>query len=212
VILGGDNLTTEDPKDLYEAKRSPEWPEWEKAIQTELSQLGNMGTWELTDLPAGRKPITNKWVFLRKYTKEGKLAKYKARLVARGYSQIPGMDFNDTFSPVVRLEAIRSITALAVNLDWEMQQMDVKGAYLNGILKEELYMTQPQGFSDGTERVCRLIKTLYGLKQSGREWNQEFNSKLIGRNFKRVVEHRKRLNEENSIDGTVDDGRCDKLR
>ena len=186
AAYGEASVTPEDPKNLSEAKQSPDWPEWEKAIKVELDQLAKMKTWKLTHLPKERKAITNKWVFVRKYTKEGKLVKYKARLVARGYSQILGMDYNDTYSPVVRLEAIRSITALAVDLDWEIQQMDVKGAYLNGILKEELYMMQPQGFTDGTDRVCHLIKTLYGLKQSGREWNKEFNTKLVGRNFKRT--------------------------
>ena len=82
LTFGGDNSASEDPKDLKEARESPEWPEWEKAIQAELDQLKRMGTWELTDLPEGRKPVTNKWVFVRKYTKEGLLAKYKARLVA----------------------------------------------------------------------------------------------------------------------------------
>ena len=113
-----------------------------------------MGTWELTDLPKGRVLVSNKWVLVRKYSKEGRLEKYKAHLVAKGYSQIPGMDYTDTFSPVVRLETIRVILALVVSQDWEIQQMDVKGAYLNGTLKEEVYMRQPEGFEDGTQRVC----------------------------------------------------------
>ena len=93
---------------------------------------------------------------------------------------------NETFSPVVRLETIRAILALAVAEDWEIQQMDVKGAYLNGKLKETIYMEQPQGYSDGTSRICQLIKTLYGLKQSGREWNEELDTKLSGIGFKRL--------------------------
>ena len=179
--LGG-----QDPKTLQEAKNSPDWPQWEKAIQIELDTLNQMGTWEIVDAPEGRKPITNKWVFVRKYDKDGNLQKYKARLVARGFSQVPGMDFNETFSPVVRLETIRAILALAVAEDWEIQQMDVKGAYLHGTLKEEIYMDQPDGYSDGTSRLCRLIKTIYGLKQSGREWNEELDMKLLTANFSRL--------------------------
>lgn len=96
----------ENPKSLKEMHNSPEWSEWEKAIQTELEQLEHMETWELVDLPEGRSAIDNKWVFVCKYGKDGKLEKYKARRVAKAYSQKPGMDYTDTFSPVVRLETI----------------------------------------------------------------------------------------------------------
>src|SRR5437879_7400541 len=120
-----------------------------------------MGTWELVDPPQGRTPVGNKWVLTKKYNKQGNLLKYKARLVAKGYSQMPGMDYHDTFSPVVRLETIRTLLALAVSNDWEMHQMDVKGAYLNGKIKEEIYMSQPEGYSDGTDCLCCLIKSLY---------------------------------------------------
>ena len=157
-------LASENPKTLKEAKESPDWPQWQKAIEIELDQLQQMGTWDLVNLPEERQAIGNKWVFLKKYSKTGKLEKYKARLVAKGYSQIPGMDFSQTFSPVVQLETIRTILSLAVNMDWEITQMDVKGAYLNVNLQEEVYMHQPDGFKDGTNRVCRLIKTIYGLK------------------------------------------------
>ena len=96
-------------------------------------------------------------------------------LVARGFTQQPRMDYNETYSPIVRLETICVIIAQAVKEDWEIQQMDVKGAYLNGILKEEVYMMQSKGFNNGTWRLCQLIKTLHRLKQSGHEWNEEFN-------------------------------------
>ena len=93
------NLGNKDPKTLKEAMKSPDWPEWEEAVKTELVTLKQMGTWELANVPKDRKPITNKWVFMKKYNKEGDLQKYKARLVARGFSQIPGMDYNQTFAP-----------------------------------------------------------------------------------------------------------------
>ena len=148
--------------------------------------LQRMGTWELMDAPKDRKPIMNKWVFVRKYDKDGILQKYKARLVARGFSQIPGMDYNEMFSPVVCLEMIHAILALAVAEDWEIQQMDVKGTYLNGTLKEDIYMDQPQGYNNGTSQVCHLIKTLYGLKQSSQEWSEELDCKLSEIEFKHL--------------------------
>jgi len=179
-------IAPDNPKTIAEAQASPEWPEWEKAVLAELDQLKTMNVWELVDRPEGRIPIGNKWVLIKKYNKNGELQKYKARLVAKGYSQIPGMEYTDTYAPVVRLETIRTILSLAVSQDWEIQQMDVKGAYLNGILKEEVYMKQPEGYEDGTDRLCKLIKTIYGLKQSGREWNYELNKELEGKKFKRL--------------------------
>ncbi len=104
--------------------------------------------------------------------------RYKVRLVTKGCAQRPGYDYLETHSPVVRLETIRAILALAPTRKLHIHQMDIKGAYLNGILKERVYMRQPEGFEDGTGRVCLLVKTLYGLKQAGREWNKELDSNL----------------------------------
>lgn len=179
-------LAGEDPKTLQEAKNSSEWPEWEKAVKTELEQLKRTGTWKLVECPSNAIPIGNKWVFLQKYNKYGELLKYKGRLVAKGCSQRPGSDFTDTFSPVVRLETIRAILSLVPSHKLKTQQMDVKGAYLNGILKEKVYMKQPEGYDDGTGRVCLLIKTLYGLKQSGQEWNKELDMQLKEKGFKNL--------------------------
>ena len=108
-------------------------------------------------------------------------------LVAKGFSQIPGMDFNQTFAPVICFETIQMILAKAVQKKWKLQQANVKGAYLNGYLKEKVYMEQPCGFNDRTGKVCWLIKTLYGLKQSGHEWNEELNQKLTKMNFHQFV-------------------------
>jgi len=178
TVIPGD-----DCHSLKEARASPDWPEWERAIQTELEQLQRMGTWELVDKPAGAMPIANKWVFNKKRNKEGVLTKYKARLVAKGCTQHPGHDYLETHSPVVRLETIRAILAIALTRKLHIQQMDVKGAYLNGTLKERVYMQQPEGFADGTGQVCLLVKTLYGLKQAGREWNIELDTKLRKRGY-----------------------------
>ena len=171
---------------LKEAKESPDWPEWEKAIQAELNQLREKGTWELVDQPAGVVPLKNKWVFVLKKDKEGCIVRYKARLVVKGFGQRFGHDYLETHSPVVRIESIRAMLAIASAKKLLIRQMDIKGAYLNGTLKETIYMKQPDGFEDGTGRVCHLIKTLYGLKQSGREWNMEFDTKMRRRGYKRL--------------------------
>jgi transposase InsO family protein len=170
---------------LKEAKESPSWPEWEIAIRAELVQHREKGTWELVDLPAGAIPLKNKWVFVLKRDKEGRIIRYKARLVVKGCGQRLGHDYLETHSPVVRMESIRAVLAIATAKRLLIQQMDVKGAYLNGKLKETIYMRQPDGFEDGTGRVCHLLRTLYGLKQSGREWNAEFDSKMRARGYKR---------------------------
>ena len=133
------SLGNEDPKTLNEARAFHEWPEWEKAINTELQQLQNMGTWELIDKPPDAVLIANKWVLTKKFNKEGQLIKYKARLVAKGFAQRPGQDYNEMFSPVVCLKTIRAILALVPAKNLRIQQMDVKGAYLNGYLQELVY-------------------------------------------------------------------------
>src|SRR6266581_5738828 len=179
-------MLEEDPQNLQEAQRSGEWPEWERAIQAELDQLKKMGTWQLVDKPTGAVPIANKWVFAKKRDKEGNITKYKARLVAKGCSQRPGYDYLETHSPVVRMETIRALLALAPTRKLLIHQMDIKGAYLNGNLKERVYMRQPEGYGDESGRVCLLVKTLYSLKQAGREWNRELDNKLRRRGYARL--------------------------
>ena len=181
AIIAGDEFTS-----LREARNSPEWPEWEKAIQKELAQLNQMGTWRLVDKSRDTIPIANKWTFIRKRNKTGEIIKYKARLVAKGCVQRPGHDYVETFSPVVRMDTIRAILAIVPIKGLKIHQLDIKGAYLNGILKEKVYMRQPEGYEDDTDRICELIKTLYGLKQSGREWNIEFDSKMKKFGYKRL--------------------------
>ena len=147
-------LGSDEPKMIQEAQKSPEWENWKKAIQTELDQLKNMDTWELTNQLADGVPIANKWVLTKKFNKLRELIKYKARLVAKGCAQRLGQDYNDTFSPVVQLETIHAIITLVPAKKLKIQQMDVKGAYLNGVLKERVFMQQPEGFDDGTKKVC----------------------------------------------------------
>jgi Reverse transcriptase (RNA-dependent DNA polymerase) len=171
--LGSRDLFT-----LAEARKSPDWPEWKKAISVELEQLQQMDTWKLGSCLKDAVPIANKWVFLTKYNKQGELIKYKAQMVAKGCAQRPGYDYTDTFSLVVCLKTIQAILPLFIKDQLKIQQMDVKGAYLNGILQENVFMWQPEGYDDGSERVCQLIKTLYGLKQSGHKWNKKLDNEL----------------------------------
>jgi hypothetical protein len=176
-------IPDDDCSSLKDARESPEWPEWEQAIHAELDQLHRMGTWQLIDKPRGVVPIANKFVFAKKRDKDGNVTKYKARLVAKGCAQRPGFDYLETHSPVVRIETLRAILAIAPTRKLYMHQLDIKGAYLNGILKERVYMKQPEGYGDGTDRICLLVKTLYGLKQAGREWNLELDTKLTKKGY-----------------------------
>lgn len=172
----GDNRL---PNTIQEARESMDSENWEVAVETELSTLREKNTWELVDPPKDKNIIGNRWVFTKKYDENGKLCKFKARLVAQGYNQGYIYDYSDTFSPVVRFDSFRILLAIAAYHSLALGQMDVKGAYLNGKLSEEIYMRQPKGCEDGTGRVCRLMHTLYGLKQSGREWNKTLKKFLV---------------------------------
>ena len=125
---------------MKEARRSIEWPEWEKAIKAKLAQLKKMGTWRLVEKPKHTIPITNKWVFAKKRNKAGQLTKYKARLVAKGCVQCPSYNYTETHSPVVCLEIICLLLAIIATKGLKIHQMDVKRAYLNGTLDKRVYM------------------------------------------------------------------------
>ena len=169
-----------EPRTLAEAKRRPDWLQWEQAILEELATLKAAGTWVLEEAPPGANIIGSKWVFKAKKDAAGFIARLKARLVAQGFSQIGGVDYDDTYAPVARLASSRAIIAMANRLDLLLHQVDIKGAYLNGELNdnEVLYMHHPPGYKprDAGNRVLRLKKTLYGLKQSGRRWYQKLSS------------------------------------
>ena len=148
-------------------------------MKNEIDSLMLNGTWVLTNLPPGEKPIKCKWVFKTKRDEYGNPVKFKARLVSKGFSQREGIDFNETFAPVVRYDSIRYLLALAVKYEMHIHQMDAVSAYLNGTLKETVYMEQPELFDDGSKKVCKLQKSIYGLKQSGRVWNETINNELL---------------------------------
>ena len=176
------------PKTYSAAMLSPEKRHWQAAIKDELTSLLINETWELVDRPSLKNVITSKWVFKVKYLPSGQIDKYKARVVARGFTQQYGTDYEETFAPVVRMEALRALFAIAAREDLEIQQMDVISAYLAGELTEELYMEAPQGLfvNDQDNRVCKLQKGLYGLKQSGRLWNKKLGGVLENLGLKSI--------------------------
>lgn len=145
-------------------------------MKDEFDSLVKNRTWKLVDLPPGKKVIDNRWVFKVKLDTNGSIDRFKARLVVRGFTQEYGVDYGETFSPVVKFTSIRTILAIAAQEKLKLRQFDVKTAFLYGDLNEDVYMTQPIGYDDGSGKVCKLQKSLYGLKQASRCWNQKFTS------------------------------------
>jgi hypothetical protein len=154
------------PQNIEEALTCENSKEWECAMREEYDSLMTNNTWTLVPLLAGRKPVSCKWVFKIKQGANGEVERYKAKLVARGFTQTYGVDYNETFALVAKFTSIRCIVALATLEDMEVHQMDMKTAFLNGKLEEEIYMEQPQGFmhQGGEHLVCKLHKSLYCLK------------------------------------------------
>jgi histone deacetylase 1/2 len=154
--------------------------EWRKAMGAEFNALQQSGTWSLVQPTSDMNILPNKWVFKIKKHSDGTIERYKARLVANGFHQQEGIDYTETFSPVVKHSTIRIILALAVNHKWPIRQLDVQNAFLHGILSEEVYMRQPSGFIDPNypNHVCKLHKSLYGLKQAPRQWFTRFSDYL----------------------------------
>ena len=179
-------MTIGEPQTYKEVITSPEALSWKEAINSEVESILQNHTWELVDIPPGSKPIGCKWIFKRKLKADGSVDKYKARLVAKGYRQKEGLDYFDTYSPVSRITSIRTLIALASLNNMEIHQMDVKTAFLNGELDEEIYMEQPEGFVvQGQEnKVCKLVKSLYGLKQAPKQWHEKFDHTMLSHGFK----------------------------
>ncbi|XP_074290212.1 uncharacterized protein LOC141616943 [Silene latifolia] len=159
-------------------------PQWREAMQKEIDALEKNNTWTLEELPPNKKAIGSKWVYKIKYNADGSIERYKARLVVMGNRQIEGVDYNETFAPTNKMVIVRTLLALAAAKQWELHQMDVHSAFLHGDLHEEVYMKSPPGFdSTNNGKVCRLRKSLYGLRQAPRCWYAKLASALVSYGF-----------------------------
>ncbi|RVW96902.1 Retrovirus-related Pol polyprotein from transposon TNT 1-94 [Vitis vinifera] len=163
------------PKSTHEALSHPGW---RQAMVDEMAALHSNGTWDLVVLPSGKSTVGCRWVYAVKVGPDGQVDRLKARLVAKGYTQVYGSDYGDTFSPVAKIASVRLLLSMAAMCSWPLYQLDIKNAFLHGDLAEEVYMEQPPGFVAQGESglVCRLRRSLYGLKQSPRAWFSRFSS------------------------------------
>lgn len=178
-----------EPECFEEAVECVDKLEWLHAMEDEIKSLHDNHTFELVPLPKGKRALKNRWVYRLKQEEKSLKPRYKARLVVKGFSQKKGVDFDEIFSPVVRMSSIRTVLGLAANLDLKIEQMDVKTAFLHGDLNEEIYMEQPEGFKvKGKEDyVCKLSKSLYGLKQAPRQWYKKFEHVMRQHGYKKTT-------------------------
>lgn len=192
----------EEPKCYKEAVGDPAWVE---AMNEEIKSIERNSTWSLSQLPGGHKAIGLKWVFKQKKNSDGEVIKHKARVVAKGYVQQYGIDFEEVFAPVARLDTIRIILAIAANRGWQVHHLDVKSAFLNGKLKEEVYVAQPEGYEvKGKEHmVLRLHKALYGLRQAPRAWNTLLDKSLKELGFTRCTQDQAVYKREKNNGGII---------
>ncbi|KAJ9561242.1 hypothetical protein OSB04_006402 [Centaurea solstitialis] len=175
--VGGD---LNEPTSYGEAVSGSESEQWQEAIKAEMQSIYDNQVWELTDLHQHCRAVGRKWVFKKKNDMDGNVHNFKARLVAKGFMQTHGIDYDETFSPVAMLKSIRILMAISAYFNYEIWQMDVKTDFLNGRLTEDVYMEQPEGFEDpeNPNKVCKLLKSIYGLKQASRSWNLHFDERI----------------------------------
>ena len=188
VTIPDDGL--EDPLTYKQAMNDVDRDQWIKAMNLEMESMYFNSVWELIDQPDEVRPIGCKWIYKRKRDHMGKVQTYKARLVAKGYTQVEGVDYEETFSPVAMIKSIRILLSIATFYNYEIWQMDVKTAFLNGNLEENIYMVQPEGFIEqGQEqKVCKLNRSIYGLKQASRSWNMRFDTAVKSYGFEQNVD------------------------
>lgn len=173
------------PENYNEAVNGVKKKERLEAINEEMKSLERNNTWELVERPENISVIDCNWVFQIKYDEKGNIQKYKVRLIARGFLQRKGINYSETYSPVANMTTIRVLIAVANHFKWVVYQMDVKTAFLNGYLYEEVYMSQPEGFVKDERLVCKLNRSLYGLKQASKCWNDCFNQFIVSLGFVR---------------------------
>ena len=171
------SITNSEPSSFQEAANKQVWRE---AMVEEYDSIIRNDVWEVVSRPKGKSVETSKWIYKVKFAADDNIEKHKARFAARGFSQVESIDYDKTFAPVARNTSIRTIMAIAAEMGWRIHQMDVKTAFLNGILEEEVYIEQPQGFavSGRDTHVCRLRKVIYGLKQAPRAWYSRIDTYL----------------------------------
>jgi hypothetical protein len=185
-------IIEDDPRIVREAVDSEDGKLWKNAMVEEMEALEKNEAWDLVEFPTGRNPIGRKWMFKKNFIAEGKVEKCKARLVAKDYSRVEGIDFGDIFSPVSKLTSIRFILPVSFAFDFEVECMDVETTFLHGDMEEEIYMKEPKGFvmKGNKEIVCKMKKYMYGLKQSPRTWYRKFDTYMFGLGFtRRKVDH-----------------------
>ena len=177
-LVCNDNI--DEPSNFNDAMQSDDSDDWKVAMQNEIDSIIDNNVWTLVKLPHNCKPIDSKWVYKRKIDANGNVERFKARLVAKGFAQRSGLDYDETFAPVVRFESLRTLFSVAMQYDLELHHMDVTSAFLNGDLTEDIYLSQPEGFVVPGKEDCvlKLNKSLYGLKQSPRCWNESLDTFL----------------------------------
>uniref|UniRef100_A0AAV1UV04 Reverse transcriptase Ty1/copia-type domain-containing protein n=1 Tax=Peronospora matthiolae TaxID=2874970 RepID=A0AAV1UV04_9STRA len=180
------NSVGDMPTTFKSAMESKNAVKWKEACDSEIDSLRKNKTWQLVQLPKGRKTIVYRWVFRVKENQDGGIERFKARLVAKGFSQKFGIDYGETFAPVAKFTSIKVIPSLAAKYHLDVHQMDVKTAVLNGELDEDIYMAQPEGYIDEDHEhfVCKVQRSLYGLKLSPRMWNKTIDEFMIKIRFK----------------------------
>jgi histone deacetylase 1/2 len=181
TIRYGNLCSIGEPQSVQEALGDPNW---KRAMEDEYAALIKNDTWHLMPYKPGMNLIDCKWVFKIKRKADGSINRYKGRLVEKGFKQQYGIDYEDTFSPVVKIATVRLVLSLVVARGWCLRQLDVQNAFLHGIREEEVYMKQPPGFENGSHLVCKLDKALYGLKQAPRAWYSRLSTKLTSLGFK----------------------------
>ncbi|KAJ9545518.1 hypothetical protein OSB04_025225 [Centaurea solstitialis] len=179
-LVSQDSGDLNEPTSYGEAVSGSESEQWQEAMKAEMQSMYDNQVWELTDLPQHCRAVGRKWIFKKKTDMDGNIHTFKARLVAKGFTQTHGIDYDETFSQVAMLKSIKILMAISAYFNYEIWKMDVKTAFLNGKLTEDVYMEQPEGFEDpkNPNKVCKLLKSIYGLKQASRSWNLHFDERI----------------------------------
>jgi len=196
-------LLYNEPYDYNDIFNYPDKNEWLRAIKTELENMRKLKVYTIVKkIPSNANIVTSRWIFKYKRNSEGNVVQRKARLVARGFTQQLGIDYKETFSPTLKQDSLRIITAIASQMNFSIKQLDINAAYLNADLSETIYLMPPEGYQTNETVFWKLNKALYGLKQSGKEWNEKLNNVLTKIGFNRLTSDPcvyKKINNENHI-------------